>query len=42
MKARVENGHLELDEPPGLPNGELVDVVLFADVLLSGGDHLDD
>lgn len=42
MKARVENGRLKLDEPTDLPEGKLVDVVLLDDVLLTGGDDLDD
>ncbi len=42
LKARVENGRLELDEPTGLPEGELVELVPLEDVLLNGGDDLDD
>lgn len=42
MKARVENGRLKLDEPTDLPEGKLVDVVLLDEVLLTGGDDLDD
>jgi predicted DNA-binding antitoxin AbrB/MazE fold protein len=42
MKARVENGRLKLDEPTDLPEGKLVDVVLLDEVLVTGGDDLDD
>lgn len=42
MKARVENGRLKLDEPTDLPEGKVVDVVLLDEVLLTGGDELDD
>jgi predicted DNA-binding antitoxin AbrB/MazE fold protein len=42
LKARVENGRLKLDEPTDLPEGELVELVPLGEVLLNGGDDLDD
>jgi hypothetical protein len=42
MKARVENGRLKLDEPTDLPEGKVVDLVSLDDVLLNGGDDLED
>jgi hypothetical protein len=42
LKAHVRNGRLVLDEPTDLPEGEIVELVLFNDMLASGGDDLDD
>jgi hypothetical protein len=42
LKARVENGRIKLDEPTDLPEGKLVELVPLDEVLLSGGDDLDD
>lgn len=42
LKAHVRNGRLVLDEPTDLPEGEVVELVLFNDMLASGGDDLDD
>jgi hypothetical protein len=42
LKARVENGRLKLDEPTDLPEGQLVELVPLDEVLLGGGDDLDD
>lgn len=42
LKARVENGRLKLDEPTDLPEGQLIELVPLDEVLLSGGDDLDD
>lgn len=42
LKARVENGRLKLDEPTDLPEGEVIELIPLDEVLLSGGDHLDD
>jgi hypothetical protein len=42
LKAHVRNGRLVLDEPTDLPEGETVELVLFNDMLASGGDDLDD
>jgi hypothetical protein len=41
LKARVENGRIKLDEPTDLPEGE-VELVPLDEVLLNGGDYLDD
>lgn len=41
LKARVENGRIKLDEPTDLPDGE-IELVPLDEVLLNGGDHLDD
>jgi hypothetical protein len=42
LKARVENGRLKLDEPTDLPDGQVVELVPLDEVLLRGGDDLDD
>jgi hypothetical protein len=42
LKAHVHNGRLVLDEPTDLPEGEIVELVPLGEVLLGGGDHLDD
>jgi hypothetical protein len=42
LKARVENGRIKLDEPTDLPEGQLVELVPLNEVLLGGGDELDD
>jgi hypothetical protein len=42
LKARVENGRIKLDEPTDLPEGKLVELVPLDEVLLGGGDELDD
>ena len=42
LKAHVQNGHLVLDEPTDLPEGEVVEPVTLADALASGADDLDD
>lgn len=42
LEARVENGRIKLDEPTGLPEGELVELVPLDEVFLGGGDDLDD
>lgn len=42
MKARVRNGRLVLDEPTDLPEGEVVELVQFDELLATGGDDLDD
>jgi hypothetical protein len=42
LKARVQNGRIKLDEPTDLPEGQLIDLVPLDEVLLNGGDHLDD
>ncbi len=42
LKARVENGRIKLDEPTDLPEGKLIDLVPLDEVLLNGGDDLDD
>ena len=42
LKARVHNGRLVLDEPTDLPEGEEVELVAIDDVLVHGGDDLDD
>ena len=42
LKAHVKNGRLVLDEPTQLPEGEVVELVPVDEVLVSGGDYLDD
>jgi hypothetical protein len=42
LKARVENGRIKLDEPTDLPEGQLVELVPLDEVLMGGGDDLDD
>ena len=42
LKARVENGRIKLDEPTDLPEGQIIELVPLDEVLLNGGDHLDD
>jgi len=42
LKAHVRNGRLVLDEPTDLPEGEIVELVPFNEMLASGGDDLDD
>lgn len=42
LRAHVKNGRLVLDEPTDLPEGEEVELVPLDEVLLNGGDHLDD
>jgi hypothetical protein len=42
LKAHVKNGRLILDEPTDLPDGEIVDLVPVNQVLVKGGDDLDD
>jgi hypothetical protein len=42
LKAHVKAGRLVLDEPTDLPEGEEVSLVPLDEVLVSGGDYLDD
>jgi hypothetical protein len=42
LKARVENGRIKLDEPTDLPEGQVIELVPLDEVLLAGGDDLDD
>jgi hypothetical protein len=42
LKAHVKAGRLVLDEPTDLPEGEEVALVPLDEVLVSGGDDLDD
>lgn len=42
LKAHVKAGRLVLDEPTDLPEGEEVALVPLDEVLVSGGDYLDD
>ncbi len=42
LKAHVKAGRLVLDEPTDLPEGEEVSLVPLDEVLLSGGDYLDE
>ena len=42
LKAQVRGGRLVLDEPTDLPEGEEVELVPLDEVLVSGGDYLDD
>lgn len=42
LQAVVKNGHLVLDEPTDLPEGEVVELVPLDEVLARGGDYLDD
>ncbi len=42
LRARVTGGRLVLDEPTDLPEGEEVELVPLDEVLVNGGDHLDD
>lgn len=42
LKAHVRNGRLLLDEPTGLPDGSIVELVQLDDMLANGGDDLDD
>ncbi|HEY5377171.1 MAG TPA: hypothetical protein VIK01_26005 [Polyangiaceae bacterium] len=42
LKAHVHNGRLVLDEPPDLPEGEVVELIPVDEVLATGGDYLDD
>jgi hypothetical protein len=42
LKARVRKGRLLLDEPTTLPDGEVVELVPLDEVMVSGGDYLDD
>jgi hypothetical protein len=42
LKAHVKAGRLVLDEPTDLPEGEEVALVPLDEVLMSGGDYLDD
>ncbi|OQX70290.1 MAG: hypothetical protein B6A08_00215 [Sorangiineae bacterium NIC37A_2] len=40
LKARVENGHLKLDEPTNLPDGTEVELVIRDGDLLSDEERL--
>ncbi len=42
MKARVRKGRLLLDEPTTRPEGEIVELVPLDEVIVRGGDYLDD
>ena len=42
LRAHVRKGRLVLDEPTNLPDGEEVNLLPVDDVLLAGGDGLDD
>jgi hypothetical protein len=42
LKAHVRKGRLVLDEPTDLPEGEEVELVPVDEVLVRGGDYLDD
>lgn len=42
LRARVRNGRLVLDEPTGLPDGEVIELVPLDDLLAAGGDYLDE
>ncbi len=42
LKAHLKAGRLVLDEPTDLPEGEEVSLVPLDEVLVSGGDYLDD
>lgn len=42
LKAHVKAGRLVLDEPTDLPEGEEVSLVPLDEVLVGGGDYLDD
>lgn len=40
--ARAKNGRIIVDEPTDLPDGEVIDLVPLDEVLVRGGDYLDD
>jgi hypothetical protein len=42
LKARVEKGRIKLDEPTDLPEGKEVELIALDEVLVSGGDNLDE
>ena len=42
LRAHVRKGRLVLDEPTNLPDGEEVELLPVDEVLLAGGDGLDD
>jgi hypothetical protein len=42
LRAQVRNGHLVIDEPTNLPEGEVIELVPVDDVLAAGGDYLGD
>ena len=42
LRATVRNGHLILNEPTDLPEGEVVELVPVDHWLAEGGDDLDD
>jgi hypothetical protein len=42
LKAHVRNGRLVLDEPTDRPEGDVIELVPLDDVLVGGGDYLDD
>ncbi|MEI7891961.1 MAG: hypothetical protein WCI05_02655 [Myxococcales bacterium] len=42
LKAHVRRGRLVLDEPTDRPEGEVIDLVPLDDVLVNGGDDLND
>jgi hypothetical protein len=42
LRAHVRHGRLVLDEPTNLPEGEAVDLLPVDEVLMAGGDGLDD
>lgn len=42
LRAKVRNGHLVLNEPTDLPEGEIVELVPVDQLLADGGDCLDD
>jgi hypothetical protein len=42
LRARVRNGRLQLDEPTDRPEGDVVELVQLDEVLVRGGDDLDD
>lgn len=42
LRATVRNGHLVLNEPTDLPEGEVVELVPVDQLLADGGDYLED
>ena len=42
LKAQVKGGRLVLDEPTELPEGEVIELVPLDEVLVDGGDYLDE
>ena len=42
LKAHVRSGHIVVDEPTSLPEGEVIELVTVDELLARGGDMLDD